>query len=358
MHGNPSEPRQTIDNLKGEIAFRAKLAVQHVSGEVLLPDYYRKADHDRILQDRVDATHRKMTELASLGITLSPFLELGAERGQRSLVLTNDLGASGVAIDISYHQLKSMEHFAALFDRPKLPMRICCDANHLPFKSNAFPFVFCYEFLHHFPSLGPVVREIHRVAAGGHFYFDEEPFRRAMKVALYRQRNKIYSRSTLRKHWYRRLMESFISDSPCDEVEHGIIENEKLSLSEWLTALSIFEQRDIDLVSLDRFRSKLGRRLRPSNLLNYLLGGIIAGLCRKGLGSPKDGPVDLRETLACPECMARRSVGGPDEPSLVELGHGYRCLDCGFTYPCSDGIIFLLRPGELQQLYPELRSIP
>jgi len=358
MHGNPSEPRQTIDNLKGEIAFRAKLAVQHVSGEVLLPDYYQKADHDRILQDRVEATHRKMNELATLGINLSPFLELGAERGQRSLVLTNDFGANGIAVDISYHQLKSMEHFAKLFNRPTLPMRICCDANHLPFKSNSFPFIFCYEFLHHFPALGPIVREIHRVAARGYFYFDEEPFRRAVKLALYRQRSKIYSERALRKHWYLRLIESFISESPCDEVEHGVIENEKLSLTEWLTALSIFEQRDIDLVSLDKLRSKLGRRLRPSNILNYLLGGSIAGLCRKAPESAKDGPVELRDTLACPDCMTRRNAGALDRPSLVEVRWGYRCVECGFTYPCIDGIIFLLPPGQLQQLYPELWSIP
>lgn len=358
MHGNPSEPRQTIDNLKGEIAFRAKLAVQHVSGEVLLPDYYQKSDHDRILRDRVDATHRRMNELATHGINLSPFLELGAERGQRSLVLTNDFGATGIAVDISYHQLRSMEHFAKLFNRPKLPLRICCDANHLPFQSNSFPFVFCYEFLHHFPSIGPIVREIHRVAAGGYFYFDEEPFRRAIKVALYRQRSKIYSERALRKHKYLRLLESFISESPCDEVEHGVIENEKLSLNEWLSALSMFEQWDVDLVSLDRFRSKLGRRLRFSNVLNYLLGGSIAGLCRKVLEPAKEGPVELGDTLACPDCMARKNPGAFDRPSLVEVHSGYRCLECGFTYPCSDGIIFLLPSRQLQELYPELCSTP
>jgi SAM-dependent methyltransferase len=270
VHHKLNAPRQTIDNLKGEIAFRAKLAVQHVSGEVLLPDYYQKTEHDRILQDRVEATQRKMKELATVGISMSPFLELGAERGQRSLVLTNDFGATGVAVDISYHQLKSMDYFAKLFNRPRLPLRICCDANYLPFKSNSFPFILCYEFLHHFPSLAPIVTEIHRVAAGGYFYFDEEPFRRALRLALYRQRSKIYAERTLRKHKYLRLIESFISEAPCDEVEHGVIENEKLSLTEWLTALSVFDHRDIDLVSLNGVRSKLGNRLRLENVLNYL----------------------------------------------------------------------------------------
>src|ERR1044071_2127638 len=115
MHRITTDIRQSIANLKGEIEFRAKLALQHVSGEVLLPDYYKKDEHDRILWERVEATRKKMTELAGLGINFSPFLELGAERGQRSLVLANDFAANGIAIDISYHQLKTMEYFSQLF---------------------------------------------------------------------------------------------------------------------------------------------------------------------------------------------------------------------------------------------------
>src|SRR5262245_50242746 len=83
----------------------------------------KKDEHDRILMERVKATHHRMKDLARLGINLSPFLELGAERGQRSLVLTNDFGAHGIAVDISYHQLKTMEHFSKLFKREKLPLR-------------------------------------------------------------------------------------------------------------------------------------------------------------------------------------------------------------------------------------------
>ena len=356
MHGTGSEPRQTIENLRGEIAFRAKLAVQHVSGEVLLPDYYQKADHDRILRDRVMATQRKMRELASQGISLSPFLELGAERGQRSLVLTNDFGAIGVAADISYHQLKAMEHFARLFERPKLPLRICCDANQLPFRSGSFPFVFAYEFLHHFPSPGPIVREVHRVTGTGHFYFDEEPFRRAAKVALYRQGSKIYAERTLRKHRYLRLIEGFVSEPRCDEVEHGVIENESVSLTEWLAALSVFEEYDVELLSLGRLRSQLGRRLRLGNVLNYLLGGSIGGLCRKTTAAPTTLPEALVDALACPDCMARSRGAVSDQPSLVEVPSGYRCTACHFTYPRRDGVGFLLPPSQLQQLYPELGS--
>jgi SAM-dependent methyltransferase len=354
MHGTGSEPRQTIENLKGEIAFRAKLAVQHVSGEVLLPDYYEKTDHDRILRDRVEANRRGMHQLASRGISLSPFLELGAELGQRSLVLTNDFGATGVAVDISYHQLRAMEHFGRLFERPTLPLRICCDANRLPFRSGSFPFVFAYEFLHHFPSPGPIMREIHRVTGAGHFYFDEEPFRRAAKVVLYRQGSKIYAERTLRKHRYLRLIESFISEPRCDEVEHGVIENESVSLREWLSALSVFEEYDVELVSLGRLRSRLGRRLRFGNLPSYLLGGSIGGLYRKTGAPATASPRALDAALTCPDCIARSRTAASGEPSLVPLPSGYRCTACHFTYPRRDGVAFLLPPSQLQQLYPEL----
>jgi len=352
MNNRTPDTTQSIENLKGEIEFRAKLSTQHVSGEVLLPDYYKKEEHDRILLERVEATHRRMKELAGLGISFSPFVELGAERGQRSLVLTNDFGAKGIAVDISYHQLKTMEHFSTLFKREKLPLRICCDANHLPFKSNSFPFIFCYEFLHHFPSLQPILKEIHRVASDGYFYFDEEPFKRVMKLPLYRQKAKIYSERALRKNKYVSLIESFISDAPCDEVEHGIIENDNISLMEWMSALSVFDQREIDLSSINKLKSKLDGRLRLTNIPNYLLGGTIAGLCRKKLRLANNGPVDVSDILGCPNCRTTSNNGSFDRPSLVELGDRYRCSQCGFNYPCRDGVIFLLPRSELQQLYP------
>jgi SAM-dependent methyltransferase len=348
-----TDERQSTANLKGEIEFRAKLAMQHVSGEVLLPDYYKKDEHDRILGERVDTTHKRMRELAALEISLSPFLELGAERGQRSLVLTNDFGADGIAIDISWHQLKSMEHFSKLFKREKLPMRICCDANHLPFRSNSFPFAFCYEFLHHFPSVAPIIKEIHRVVFG-HFYFDEEPFRRLLKLVLYRQKQKIYSDTVLRRNQYVRLVESFISEDRSDEVEHGIVENDNISLTEWINAVSVFDQCDVDLLSMNAFRSKLNRALGLSNIPNLLLGGTIAALCRKHSKSTTHHPLDLNQLLGCPDCITPTENGSFDRPPLANISTAFRCYQCGFKYPCKDGVIFLLPKHELRQLYPTL----
>ena len=349
----PEHPRQSLRNLKGEIDFRAKLARQHVRGEIVLPDYYAKEEHDRILLERVKATGEKMTELASLGVQFSPFLELGAERGQRSLVLTNDFRAVGVAADISYHQLGTLDHFSRLFRREKLPTRICCDANHLPFRSNSFPFIFCYGFLHHFPSLEPVMGEIYRVLGDGHLYFDEEPFKRVLRVRLYRQKDSIYSQATLKKSKYRRLIESFISEPSSDEVEHGIIENEGIALPEWRSALSRFHERDVELVSLANVRSKLGDRLRVNNAANLLLGGKISGLCRKRTRAQRPS-TDILDLLACPDCTARNSKDLVESPPLVRLAGGFRCPQCGADYPEREGIILLLPRTELEELYPAL----
>ena len=342
--------------MKGEIEFRAKLARQHTTGEVVLPDYYDKEEHDRILLERVNATSETMTELARLGVQFSPFLELGAERGQRSLVVANDCAATGVAADISFAQLRTMDHFSQLFSREKLPLRVCCDANHLPFRDNAFAFIFCYAFLHHFPSLEPAMREIHRVLGDGHFYFDEEPFKRVLKVRLYRQKHTIYSRTTLRKSRYRRLAESFISEPSSDEVEHGIIENEDISLGERARALAVFDEREVRLVSIANATSKLGDRLRLENLANLLLGGTISGVCRKRTAVERPPQSELSDLLACPDCISRGRPEGCDGPALVRQDGGLRCAQCGSTYPQRDGVIFLLPSAELEELYPDVST--
>ena len=358
VHG-PHHSKQSLQNLKGEIEFRAKLARQHVTGEILLPNYYPKDEHDGILFDRVKATSEKMTALARLGVQFSPFLELGAERGQRSLVLVNDFHASGVAADISYHQLGTMEHFSKLFKKPNLPLRICCDANHLPFRNGSFPFVFCYGFLHHFPALEPVIREIYRVLGNGYFYFDEEPFKRILKLRLYKQRDSIYARSTLEKSRFRRFLESFISESSSDEVDHGIVENENIGLGEWTRALAVFHDRDVDLVSVGNVTSKLGDHLRFGNIPNVLLGGGISGLCRKAdLVGKRHEParLDPYELLACPECVSASTADGLESSALVRAVEGFRCSRCGATYPERDGILFLLPRKELRELYPGLMT--
>ena len=196
------------------------------------------------------------------------------------------------------------------------------------------------------------MKEIYRVLSNGYFYFDEEPFKRVLKLNLYKQRSKIYSEQKLTKNKYVNLIESFISEAPCDEVEYGILENNDISLSEWIAALSIFEGYDVNLFSIYNINSKLDHRIRLGNVLNILLGGRIAGLCSKKNGAGRNSPTNIIDLLACPDCKIPLNNGSFNRPALVELPNGYKCVQCGFIYPCRDGIIFLLPRAELNQLYP------
>ncbi|NQS88890.1 class I SAM-dependent methyltransferase, partial [Patescibacteria group bacterium] len=311
---------QTIKNIKGEIEFRKKLAKQHVTGEMLLPDYYGKEAHDKILFERVDATLNDIKPFEKQ-IRLSPFVELGAERCQRSLVLTNDFNAIGFAVDISYHQLKTAEHFAKMFDRPKLPYRICCDINNLPFRSNSFPFVFCYEFLHHFSSPKPIMQEVYRILSNGTFFFGKEPYKKP-KVVLYKQNCKIYSKSAIQKNKVRRFIEGFFSEKYCDEREHGIMENEDISLRDWIDALSVFDTKKVSISSLEnRIKTKLGNRIAVKNIVNMLLGGEIKGVCEKEEHNPERIMSDLTNLLLCPNCITNLKYPRIDQPQLTQTAN-------------------------------------
>ena len=344
---------QNLSHLKGEIAFRKKLARQHVTGEMLLPDYYAKETHDRILRDRVNATIRDIRGLGRPG-GLSPFLELGAERCQRSLVLTNDFGARGFAVDISFDQLKTAAHFADVFDRPKLPLRVCCDANRLPFRTGSFPLIFCYAFLHHFPSPAPVVREARRVMSEGVFFFKEEPFKRP-KIVLYKQRQGAGPTSALRNSKAVRFLEKFISDEHGDERGHGIIENDAISLKTWIRALSVFERRQVTVSSVEgRVRTRLGDRVAMRNLPNMLLGGEIEGVCGKeDLGAGQE-PRELTDLMVCPDCVRGPNTSPAGPPALRKKPGGFACRACGSTFPVIDDIIMLLPSKLFRELYPEL----
>jgi SAM-dependent methyltransferase len=339
---------QTLSNLRGEIEFRRKLAEQHVTGRMLLPDYYGKDAHDAILRERMATTARELGALQGRGVRLAPFLELGAERGQRSLVLVNDLGAEGIAADISFDQLQTAEHFARLFGKPKLPLRVCCDVNHLPLRSHAFPFVFCYEFLHHFPELTPVVREIRRVLAGGHFFFNEEPYHRP-KLVLYRQRQKVYAGSVLQRNKALRLLAKFFTEERCDEREHGIVENHDIPLRAWLAACRVFDGSDLTAASLEgRIRSHLGDRLGPRNLLNLLLGGGVSGLCTKHPSTAEPPVLQPMDALLCPDCLTKTQAEHPVQPDAGRL----RCAVCDASFPQVEGVYFLLPTALFRELYP------
>jgi SAM-dependent methyltransferase len=146
--------------------------LQQIENKKIFKDEFDAAGIEKILKTRMEKTLDQMTLIQNKRIPLSPYIEVGAERCQRSLVMENDLGIkSGAAIDISFDMLKSCSHYQNVFNKPEPPIRICCDANKLPFSTGTIPFIFCYETLHHFPDPTPITREIFRVMLPGGFFF-------------------------------------------------------------------------------------------------------------------------------------------------------------------------------------------
>ena len=140
---------QTLQNKKGEIDFRKKLAEQIQTNSTCITGQPTQEEYISILKQRVDDTRSIFKKLQEKGIPLSPFLEIGAERGQRSMLLVNELNASGFMSDISYESLESAHLFKKPFRFKKMPTPICCDAYNLPFKTGSIPFIFCFQTLHH-----------------------------------------------------------------------------------------------------------------------------------------------------------------------------------------------------------------
>ena len=338
---------QSAEAKRGEIEYRRMLSQQHLGGEALIADELDKATIERILNERMTKTREQISALRAKGIPVSPYIEIGAERGQRSLVLENDLDATGAALDISFDMLKNCEYYAKLYGKEKLPLRICADANNLPFLSNSIPFFFCYETLHHFPTPAPIVSEIHRVLTpGGYMFIDEEPFKKVLHLNIYTP-NKSYSTKELNRSRFKKIMDYFFANQSCNETEHGIIENDQIPLREWKKAFKPFSEKHVSLTS-PRITTSMYPEKNPFRYpIAYLLGGTISALCRK------DGqaPTELRpisETLMCPAC---REAGA--ESGVRLEGQACRCSRCAASYPIHEGVLFLFTPEKLLEFYPE-----
>jgi len=339
---------QSTEAKKGEIVFRRKLVQQQLGGETLIADEFDKAAIEKILNERMTKTYDQILDLRTKGIPISPYIEIGAERGQRSLVLENDFNATGVAFDISFDMLKSCEYYARLYNKKKLPFRVCADANTLPFLSNSIPFFYCYETLHHFPTPVPIVDEIHRVLTpGGSMFFDEEPFKKVFHLNLY-TRDKSYSTKELNRSVLKKAMDYFFSAQSCNEIDHGIIENDEISLKEWKNAFKPFSEKNVSLKSIRYITTPMYPRKNPLLFpIAYLLGGTISALCRKSGQIPTNFH-PIHETLMCPACRE----SGVESGVYLE-GEVYRCRNCGISYHIYEGILFLFTPEKLSELYPE-----
>ena len=342
--------RQRIESQKGEVAFRKKLYLQQIEKVTVFDNEFDAAGIENVLKDKMKKTADQMTLLQKQDFVLSPYLEIGAERCQRSLVMENDLGLNaGAAADISFDMLKSCDHYRNVFGKAKSPMRICCDANNLPFLSGSIPFVFCYETLHHFPEPTPITREIYRVLLpGGCFFFDEEPYKQVLHINLYKGK-KIYSEESLNRSTFRRVLDHFFCVRNCNEAEHGIIENEDITLQLWKQALTHFDAKDVKLIPFNGLASDL---FQPNSYLKYFaaysLGGNISGICRKaGMEGAKIRPI--HDVLICPSCREKGS-----ENLLNRKDPLFVCPECSKTYPVVDQVLFLLSYDRFAELYPQI----
>jgi SAM-dependent methyltransferase len=340
---------QSANSKKGEIEFRKKLVQQQVEGIPALKDEFSDLEIETILRERMEKTFRQISELERQGYALSPYIEIGAERCQRSLVMENDLNISGAAVDISFDMLKSCEYYGGRFNKSKIPRRICCDAYNLPFVSDSIPFVFCYETLHHFPDPSPVVREIHRVLSpGGVFFFAEEPYKQALRFRLYK-RGKAYSAESLKRNGLKRLLDHFFSEVSYNEIEYGIVENHDISIEEWRTILEVFQKKEVRLKSLKGLNSGL---FEPGSSLRFnlarLCGGNLTGTCMKA-GSREPSVKTIEEAMACPVCGS----AGKDI-ALLSGERRLHCMNCDSSFPEVDNILHMFRPEQLKELYPDV----
>src|SRR5687767_9986533 len=118
---------------------------------------------------------------------MSPFLEIGANAGHTSYMLSNEFGAEGFALDISADALRYGMALQDLWGMSRAPVRVAGDAANLPFADGSLRLVMTFQTLSQFMDLDCILAEVKRVLApGGVFLFAEEPIRRLLSMRLYR----------------------------------------------------------------------------------------------------------------------------------------------------------------------------
>lgn len=339
---------QTLQQKKGEIAFRSLITEQHTGNRLYFKDELNSVEMLRELHKRVLNTRRDFHNLHQKGVNFSKYLEIGAEYCSRACVIENELDGRGYALDIAQAPLQKARWFASKFNFTRLPTRILGDAYHLPFKKNSFTFVFCYQTLHHFPDPLPIIKEIHRVLVpGGFFFCGDEPIRQEINLRLFRRPTKL-GRLQLVKYLFGL---PFISDIGKTEVDHGILET-SFSLTQWQQTLVPFTYITATVTPFLWNRNTESKKLSQETIFIYpsllnnlfikLLGGGITILAQKEATKVKNSLNNsYKVDLYCPTCHSK----------LFKKSGEYFCTKCMQFYKSHREIINLLPKQLSKKLY-------
>jgi ubiquinone/menaquinone biosynthesis C-methylase UbiE len=288
---------------------------------------------------------------------MTPFLEIGANAGHTSYMLSNEFGSEGYALDISADALRHGIALQHQWNYGRAPIRIAGDGGKLPFRDASIRFVMTFQTLSQFMDLDSLLAEIARVLApGGIFLFAEEPMRRLLSLRLYRCPYYDTMKSWERKLFNWGLLGYLVRDVIGAEQEEsfGIRQNHRMYLNDWDALIGRhFVAREFELFVPERgwgerWMKKLGVALDPYRSTwraARLLGGTLAAVCRKGGEAvmPAFSPETFETALRCPDCHG--TFHRDRNETLV-------CDNCGYVSANEGGVYNVLPSVEKKELYP------
>ncbi len=293
--------------------------------------------------------------------SFTPFLEIGANAGHTSYLLTNEFGAEGFALDISADSLRYGIALQEQWGMPKAPVRMAGDALRLPFRDGSLRTVLAYQMLSQFQDIEAVFLEVKRVLhPGGVFIFAEEPMRRALSLRLYR-----CPYVETMKPWEKKLHEwgllgYVVRDviGAHQEESFGIRQNHRMNLRHWHDLVRkhfVAQEYEICVPERgwgERGMKRLARRLDPfgSDWRGArALGGTLAASCRKaGEAHPRAYDAShFEHLLRCPDC------GGD---LLRNREDTLACSKCTYSALLEGGVYNLLNSADKKELYPGDRA--
>lgn len=345
---------QKISHKIAEVKFRKKLSLQHLGKLKIFPNELEAKEMLQELKKRLAETIVDFTFLEKIGVNFTPYLEIGAEYSARSSLLENHFKAKGFACDISQVALASASSFAKKLKFSKIPKRICCDAENLPFAKNSFSFVFCYQTIHHFQNPAKLISEIARVTKpGGYFFFSEEPVRQTLNLSLWRRPTKLRPFEKLLKFL---LVLPFVSQIGKSETASGIFEG-TFNLKTWQKILSPFEEIEVKLKPFpfgpesQTVKNSRKNWIFPSPTIRFFLeifGGGISGLAKIKKNQVKEKNNLKEGFLICPDCKIKRF-----EIILKKGNRQFFCPRCGRSFKNHFGVWQFLNSSLAKKLYEQ-----